>query len=719
MDALAQSASEAARDLETLPPEAPLAMPQQSLWGPRPRADAPATGVPLIRLRRLFVFAAAISLTGVAAYEMYEVLQVGGMTVLEQLVLALFILLFAWIALSFVSAIVGFVALLFVRGGKLGIDSNELPSLRSRTALLLPTYNENPHRVMARMQAIYESVRKTGRLPDFDFFILSDTSDPAVWIAEEAAFLRLRAATGDKPLYYRHRADNSGRKAGNIGEWVRRFGGAYDHMIVLDADSLMEGETIVRLTGAMERNARVGLIQTFPLLLNGNTLFARLQQFAGRIYGPLIAQGVAWWHGAESNYWGHNAIIRVRAFAGEAGLPTLRGRKPFGGHVLSHDFVEAALMRRAGWAIHLLPELGGSYEECPPTLADYLTRDRRWCQGNLQHAAILPARGLHWVSRLHLLTGIGAYVTAPLWLIFLLVGILISLQARFIPPDYFPHHASLFPQWPMQDPIRSAYVFAGTMAMLLVPKFLGWIAAVVRRKERRAIGGTLRALGSTIVEIVISALIAPVMMLMQSRSVAEIMLGRDAGWSAQQRGDGSFSRTGFVRRYISPTVLGFVLGAGAYSVSTPLLVWMLPVVAGLVLTIPVGWLTAIPSVGRGFRAAGLLLTPEERTTPRILQRANELADEYKSIPIREPFACLISDPGLYSAHLKMLQAPAPKAKGDVNVNLVVGLAKIAQTENREEATALLDAAETFAVLSDTSALKTLLGKGQPHRMRSA
>ncbi len=717
MDALAQIASETTRDLETLPREAPIAMPQQSLWVARERPGAPATSAPLIRLRRLFVFVSAISLTGIAAYEMYEVLQVGGMTVLEQLVLVLFILLFAWIALSFVSAIIGFVTILFSRGGKFRIDSAGRTDLRSRTALLLPTYNENPHRVMARIQAIYESVRETGFLSNFDFFILSDTTDPAIWIAEEAALLRLRSTTGDKPLYYRHRTHNTGRKAGNIGEWVARFGGAYDHMIVLDADSLMDGETIVRLAAAMERNREIGLIQTFPLLLNGNTLFARLQQFAGRVYGPLIAYGIAWWHGAESNYWGHNAIIRVQAFASEAGLPLLRGRKPFGGHVLSHDFVEAALMRRAGWAIHLAPELGGSYEECPPTLADYLTRDRRWCQGNLQHIGVLPARGLHWVSRLHLLTGIGSYVTAPLWLIFLLVGILISLQARFIPPDYFPHHASLFPQWPMQDPIRSAYVFAGTMAMLLVPKFLGWIAVIVRRNERRAIGGALFALGSTITEIVISALIAPVMMLMQSRAVAEILLGRDAGWSVQQREESGFSHARFIRRYVSPTVLGFVLGVGAYSVSTPLLVWMLPVVAGLILTIPIGWLTALPSVGRGLRAAGLLLTPEERTAPRILRRANELADEYKSLAIREPFASLIGDPSLYCAHLKMLEPPAPKAKGEVDVNLVVGLAKIAQAEDREDAIALLDTQETFALLSDISALETLLGKEPRHRMR--
>ena len=619
MDALSRRTIEAPRGIDALPPETPLAMPQQSLWQRRGRAPSPRTASRGVPFRRLLVFGATVALTAVAAYEMYEVLQVGGLTLLETAVLVLFVALFAWIALSFVSALIGFVVSLGGARRTLGIDpAAPLPALDSRTALLLPTYNEDPHRVTARLQAIYESVRDTGRLAHFDFFILSDTTDPAIWLAEEVAFLRLREEAGIERLYYRHRTKNIARKAGNIGEWVRRFGGGYDHMIVLDADSLMEGDTVVRLAAAMERHPNIGLIQTLPQLLNGNTLFARLQQFAGRVYGPLIARGIAWWHGAESNYWGHNAIIRVAAFAGQAGLPLLRGGKPFGGHILSHDFIEAALMRRAGWAVHMVPELGGSYEECPPTLTDYAVRDRRWCQGNLQHIAVLPARGLHWVSRLHLMQGIGSYITAPMWLLFLLIGILISLQSEFIPPDYFPRGATLFPRWPMQDPVRAAYVFGGTMAMLVLPKLLGWLAMLVRRRERRGIGGTLRGFVSVVVEVVISALIAPVMMLMQSRAVMEIVAGRDAGWSAQRRDDGGLARGEFARAYAFPTMLGAALGASAYAVSAPLLLWMSPVVAGLMLAIPIAALTARASVGRALRAAGLLLTPEEREPPAIL-----------------------------------------------------------------------------------------------------
>src|SRR5947208_7888531 len=260
-------------------------------------------------------------------------------------------------------------------------------------------------------------------------------------------------------------------------------------MIILDADSLMTADTIVRLASAMETHPNVALIQTLPVIVNARTLFARLQQFAGRLYGPAIAAGIAWWHASEGNYWGHNAIIRVPAFAQDAGLPDLKGRKPFGGHILSHDFVEAALMRRGGWANRMAPMLGGSSEECPPSLLDFAARDRRWCQGNLQHLAVLPARGLHWVSRLHLLTGIGSYLTAPLWLLFLLLGILISLQAYFVKPEYFPKGFSLFPTWPAQDPVLAAWVFVATMALLIVPKLLAYILLLTRGEMRKSFGG--------------------------------------------------------------------------------------------------------------------------------------------------------------------------------------------------------------------------------------
>ena len=694
--------------IDALPTECPLSMPEQSLRSPASSARRPGPAAGRMAVRRSLLLVATFLLTALGAYEMYAVLEVGGLTLPETAILVLFVLLFSWIAFSFSSATFGFLSALTGTDRALGVDPKmPLPRLRSRTALLLPTYNEDPGPVMARLQATQDSIGETGQEERFDFFVLSDTTDPAVWIAEESAFLRLRNAAQNSRIFYRHRSSNVGRKAGNIADWVRRFGGRYDFMIVLDADSLMEGDTVIRLAGAMEQNPDAGLIQSLPVLLNGDTLFARLQQFANRVYGPLIACGFAWWHGAESNYWGHNAIIRVKAFAQHAGLPSLRGRKPFGGHIMSHDFVEAALLRRAGWGVHLVTNLRGSYEECPPTLTDYAARDRRWCQGNLQHIAVLPARGLHWVSRLHLLTGIGCYATAPVWLLFLLLGILISLQAQFVRPDYFPAGATLFPQWPAQDPIRAAWVFVGTMALLVVPKLYGYLAAIMNQGDRAGIGGAIRGGASVVLETFISALIAPIMMLMQSKAVAEILLGRDSGWAAQRRTHEGVSTSELVHRYGIITLLGLALAAGAFAVSLPLLLWMLPVILGLVLAIPIVALTSHASVGRRLRRAGLFLTPEERRPPDVLHRAGALARERGRGDTGHPLLTLLSKPDLLTAHLQMLPAPATRRRGEIDGDLVVALAKIELANDRSEAVEFLSDRETFAVLRSRDALDRL------------
>lgn len=685
-------------------------MPEQSLWLSPSRSRDPASAPRTVPLRRVLVLALTCAMTFVAGREMYEVLIVAGLTSLEAVVLGLFVMLFAWIAFSLVSTLIGFVAIVFGSGTALGIkETSSLPIISSRNALLLPTYNEAPDRVMARLHAICESVEETDRLAHFDFFILSDTTDPDVWVGEEAAFLRLRHLIGDARVFYRHRLKNTARKSGNISEWVVRYGGWYDHMIVLDADSLMTGDTIVRLVGAMEDHPTVGLIQTLPFLINGQTLFARIQQFAGRVYGPLIARGIAWWHGSESNYWGHNAIIRVTAFAGQAGLPLLNGPAPFGGHILSHDFVEAALLRRAGWGIHFAPNLSGSYEECPPTLVDYAFRDRRWCQGNLQHLGVLPASGLHWVSRLHLLSGIGSYITSPMWLLFLLVGLLISLQAQFIRPEYFTER-SLFPQWPAQDPIRATWVFAVTMTMLIIPKVLG-ILALVRTPGMQSVGGPGKALFGLLFETLISALIAPVLMLMQSRSVIEVILGRDSGWQPQRREGGMLSLADHVRAFAWPTLLGVLLSLAAFSISLPLFAWMSPVLIGLLLAIPLGVVISSAGPSRYFQRAGLLATPEERLPPPVVSRANQLAADRTYASVGSAFELLRNNPDLLAAHVRMIPEARPRLKGEVDVELQIARAKIQDIESLEDV-ALLTPKEKFAALANRETLTAIMLKIQ-------
>ncbi|HEX3574218.1 MAG TPA: glucans biosynthesis glucosyltransferase MdoH, partial [Rhodopila sp.] len=459
----------------------------------------------------------------------------------------------------------------------------------------------------------------------------------------------------------------------------------------------------------------VGLIQTLPIITGGTTLFARMQQFAGRVYGPVIAHGIAWWHGAEGNYWGHNALIRTKAFAEQAGLPELHGRKPFGGHILSHDFIEAALMRRGGWAIHMMPGLEGSYEESPPSLIDLAVRDRRWCQGNLQHAAILPARGLHWVSRMHLLTGIGSYITAPLWLLFLLSGILIALQARFIPPDYFPGGGakSLFPQWPVIDPVRAMWVFIGTMSLLLVPKLLGMITVLVRRPLRRGCGGLFGLFGSLVLETVIAGLMAPVVMLTQSIDVVAILFGRDSGWNAQRRDDGGIPLRDIIRLYRRHTILGLLLGIGAWSVSPYLALWMLPVVLGLALAVPLAALTGRRTLGIGLRRMGLLRIPEEGNPPAVLQRATALHKQSQDEPETDAIAALLHDPAFLTAHRHMLPPPRRPGIDPLNVPLLTGAAKIAEATSLDAVWPTLTQAEKTAILADARTLETLVTLARP------
>ncbi|WP_182657729.1 glucans biosynthesis glucosyltransferase MdoH [Stenotrophomonas lacuserhaii] len=611
----------------------PLPMPEQELHRGELKIRRHRTSPRLIGLRRAYLFGGTALMTAAATVMMWRVLSPNGVSVLEACLLVLFVGLFGWIALAFASAVAGFLTAVFDRGYRLGIDPDEpLPQLHTRTALLMPTYNEDPRRLLAGLQAIYESVAATGQLANFDFYVLSDTRREDISHAEEKVFAELRETLdAHDHLFYRRRADNGGRKAGNIADWVRRFGGDYPQMLILDADSLMTGDTIVRLAAGMEHNPDVGIIQTLPVVVGGRTLFSRMQQFGGRVYGPVIARGVAWWHGAESNYWGHNAIIRTVAFAENAGLPALPGHEPFGGHVLSHDFVEAALMRRGGWAAHMVPYLKGSYEEGPPTLTDMMVRDRRWCQGNLQHGKIVGSRGLHWISRVHMLIGIGHYFTAPMWAMLMLIGIAIPLFQEGIDLNGVLH-LSPSVYWRTQDETHVVRLFAVTMGVLLMPKILGYLATLLEPACRRGCGGAVRMFIAMLLETVLAALMAPVVMYVQSRGVAEVLAGKDSGWDAQQRDDGRVDWFALVKAYGGLSLFGAFMGVLAWAVSPALAAWMAPVVIGMMLSIPVVALTSSRGPGSWLRRLKLMDIPEERDPPDVLVRAAQLRREALSKP---------------------------------------------------------------------------------------
>ncbi len=689
-------------DFTPMPSETPLAMPVQSFrrydTGKRRRWAAPKlayTPWP----SRLLVFGGGLLMTIYGAMEMYAVVNVGAITPLKWALLVLFVANFSWIAIAFTSGVLGFFWLLFKAAPPPGLPKK----LKAKTAVAMPIYNEAPSRVFGAVQAMIEDVETTGLADHFDWFFLSDTTNPDVWIAEERAFLAMRERLGAKVrIFYRHRPKNTSRKAGNIGDFVSRWGGAYAHMVVLDADSLMTGHSIVSLAAAMEADPDAGIIQTLPLIINRNTMFARVQQFAARIYGPIIASGLAVWSGRDGNYWGHNAIIRTAAFAAHCGLPDLRGRPPFGGHVLSHDFVEAALIRRAGYAVYMLPVLGGSFEESPPSLIDLATRDRRWCQGNLQHSRILPAAGLKLASRQHFATGIMGYLASPLWMAQLLVGIVLVLQSTYIRPEYFTDEFRLFPAWPRFDSERALALFGITMAVLLAPKLFGLIIALVQAETRRACGGAVRLVASTLLEVLMSALLAPIMMVIQTGSVMQIIFGRDTGWNPQRRDDGSIPLRDIVRRHRSHVALGLVTLVAGLLISPSLVAWMSPTIAGLLLSIALSWASGQLWIGLSLKRAGLLLTPEETTPPPIAQRANALASQLAAEGGDESdgIRAIHEDANLRLRHDLFLPPAPPRRRGHIEPERAIALAKLNDAETVEDAIDWLKPKERMVVLHD-------------------
>jgi membrane glycosyltransferase len=694
----------------SMPPRSPLEMPIQSFSrydSPRTRDGRSQASGWRVQLVRLAVFGGALALTVYGALEMHGVVGVGGVTALEWGLLILFVVNFSWISLALTNAVLGLLAILLDR------RKHQTENLSMRTAVVMPTYNEDPARVFGGLAAIIEDIAEgphAAQAGSFDWLVLSDTTDPDIWMAEERVFVELRRRfAGTANIYYRHRPQNAGRKAGNIADFVRGWGGAYDHMIVLDADSLMTADAVVALAAAMEKDPDAGIIQTLPLIINRNTMFARLQQFAARIYGPVIGTGLSVWSGRSGNYWGHNAIIRIRAFAESCGLPTLPGRPPLGGMILSHDFVEAALIRRAGWDVYMLPNVGGSYEESPPTLIDLAIRDRRWCQGNLQHAWVLLAKGLKLASRQHLATGIMSYLASPIWMAQLLVGIVLVLQAHYVRPEYFTNEFQLLPAFPESDPARALQLFGVTMAVLLMPKAFGLGLALADERMRERCGGGACMTASWLIEIVFSALLAPIMMAIQTGAVLRTLMGIDSGWNPQRRDDGSVPFTTIAVSHLAHMALGFVTLVAGLLISPSLVAWMSPTIAGLLLAAVLTWGTGQLSVGLALRRTGLLLTPEETSPPPIVQQAARWREGLAPVaaPGADGLVILHRDRELRELHARFLPAPVERSRGEIDQSRATASAKLAEALSIDEAVAWLKPAERVAVLLDRSLLDWL------------
>jgi|CZKI01.1.fsa_nt_gi membrane glycosyltransferase len=626
--------------------------------------------------RRFLFFSAVFVLTSLATWFVADLYwrDAAGLTGLEIALLVLFAPLFAHISVGFCTAFVGFYVI--NRGGDssritASLPSDGKPSLAS-TAVVMPIFNEDVSRVFEGLRVVFKSVQQTEGADHFDFFILSDSNEPNRWIREEVAWAELcKQVGGFGKIFYRKRRQAINKKAGNVADFLRRWGRNYRYMVVLDADSIMTGEALVRLVSMMEANPSTGIIQTAPRIVRGESLYSRLQAFANRLYSPLFLAGLNYWQQHEGNYWGHNAILRVQPFMDHCALPDLPGNEPFGGRILSHDFVEAALMRKAGWAVWLAHDLEGSYEEGPPTLIESAKRDRRWCQGNLQHAWLLTARGFRPANRFHLLMGIMAYVSSPLWLLFLLLSTLEMVNKSALGNQEALGSADTTSLFGYSVAVPEALtLFFLTMLLLFLPKFVSVVVMLGRPAEVVLYGGRGRLVASAVLESAGSMLLAPVNMFFNTKFVIFTLLGQGVGWVAQKRAadvDGTDWREAIITHGFH-TVFGLFWGVSSLILIPAYFAWLSFVLAGLVCSIPLSIFLSKVGFGRRARELGIFLTPEETSAPADLELLERnLAECYRHLPPFEPLRAdygimqAVLDPYINAMHVALLRQRRPSA----------------------------------------------------------
>lgn len=566
---------------------------------------------------RVWLFAiAALGISGYGISIMFEILNSNGMTLLEYALLALFSITFAWIVTAFCSGTIGFLLqllridpLTLKRIKPISFDSQALA--KQKTAVVMPIYNEDTHRVIAGFEVSLESLKETGQLDHFDFYLLSDTQDPQIAKNELSAWHALceRLGSTAKHVFYRRREDNKHRKVGNLTDFCERWGSQYDHMIVLDADSVMTGKCMLELTTSMLNNPQAGLIQTIPIPVRQDTFFGRFLQFASVLYSPMLATGSAFWQTDKANYWGHNAIIRVEAFITCCGLPTLKGNAPFGGEILSHDFVEASLLHSANWDVLLLSDIEGSYEEVPSNILDYAVRDRRWVQGNIQHLGLLSSSKLKLMSKFHFLLGATAYISSLIWLSMLALSTIDAVTRALNSDVYFNRAYQLFPTWQIAKTELIDSLLYLTIIILLLPKLMGVIVTLVHRNKR--FGGSIKLILGSIIETVFAIIVAPLMMVFHAYFVICVFLGKKVKWDAQPR-EGRMVpwREAFGYTLFS-TIVAIAWGSTAYYFTPVFFWWLSPILLGLILAAPIVRYSSSIKLGVFLRELGIFICPSE------------------------------------------------------------------------------------------------------------
>lgn len=577
--------------------------------------SAPANNIPhytpgRVRKRRATFFTLVLVTLISGIWLLADSLGREGLNPLETAMLVVFAPLFYQLSVGFWTAVIG----LYVSGRRTRdplnlahslTDAEREAKLTASTAIIMPVYNEDVSRVFEGLRAIYQSLAEKGLLENFDFFVLSDSDNPNKWVEEELAWLELcRQLNGFGRIFYRKRRKPINRKSGNVSDFCRRWGKRYRYMLVLDADSIMGGELLGNMVRLMEKHPAIGMIQTAPRVFGAETMFGRVMQFAHAVYGEPFMAGLNYLAMGNATFWGHNAIIRLAPFIEDCALPELPGREPFGGHILSHDFVESALMQKAGYHVWLLPVSEGSYEEGPPTLLDTLKRDRRWCQGNMQHIKLLFAKGWHPLARLNFFHGILSYLASPLWLIFLVLATVLAGLPGAMSLDV------------RSGSYSGLVLLVLTLGLLFVPKFLILFRQMRRPDIARQFHSPRALLGSVVIDTVFFSILAPILMLFHSKFVVYTLLGRGVRWAEQRRkSDGTVDWQESIMNFTGVTLFAVLWGAVAFWQSPMFFAWISPVLIGIALSIPF----SIVSAGlRSGKKRGLFSTLEELDPPKVL-----------------------------------------------------------------------------------------------------
>ena len=564
--------------------------------------DEATAGEALLRRRRL-VFGALFGAT------MAALLWLGGVACsplqspLRQAVLLVpFATVLPAIVVGFWNAIIGLAIMRLARDPVAAVNPTAMARgdepITASTAILLCIRNEAPGPLMVSLKATMLGLSDAGVADHFHVYVLSDTTDPLIASEEETGCGALATTfAGRMALTYRRREHNVGFKAGNIRDFCDRWGERHDLAVTLDADSVMPASAILRMVRIMQAAPRLGILQGLVIGLPTQSAFARLFQFGMRLGMRSYTFGGAWWQGDCGPYWGHNAVLRLKPFARHCKLPVLEGEGALSGCVLSHDQLEAVLMRRGGCEVRVLPEETLGFEQNPPTLMEFIRRDLRWCQGNLQYVRLLGLPGLRPISRAQLALAIAMFVGSPGWM------------ASFVAITGFIMLA--------RDPGKvlradaAGLLFALILLMSQAPKIATMIDVLARRHLRRAFGGTLRFLASAVIEFGFSLLLLPILWFEHTRFMVGLLLGRSLGWPPQTREVHALPWRLAVRRLWPQTLLGIGV-LSALAVLAPTAIPYASVMAGgLALAIPLAVITALPALGRGLVRTGIGRLPEE------------------------------------------------------------------------------------------------------------